>query len=223
MAMASGRVRRPRFSVNVVEVFDVFVKFLIARENIIWIHPDLRAGKIIHKPYFSYASGDIIMCGCRNTDMCANLLQRGVFSAPLKYGTAPRVGKTIDSALEYCHKLLEEGGTCERTLPSTYSVWKKSSATQCRCSRPSSSASTCLQCLGSASPSAPSSSGSRASRASTPAARWSAGRARPMLAPRRRERKRSRPSAASQTGTATPWCCSRWSASSCCSFSHGSV
>eukprot|EP00446_Apocalathium_sp_SHHI-4_P085156 CAMPEP_0177478264 /NCGR_PEP_ID=MMETSP0369-20130122/24591_1 /TAXON_ID=447022 ORGANISM="Scrippsiella hangoei-like, Strain SHHI-4" /NCGR_SAMPLE_ID=MMETSP0369 /ASSEMBLY_ACC=CAM_ASM_000364 /LENGTH=413 /DNA_ID=CAMNT_0018953677 /DNA_START=146 /DNA_END=1387 /DNA_ORIENTATION=+ len=72
------------------------------------------------------------MCGYRNTDMCANLLQRGVFSAPLKYGTAPRVGKTIDSALEYCHKLLEEGGTCERTLPSTYSVWKKSSATQCR-------------------------------------------------------------------------------------------
>eukprot|EP00932_Pfiesteria_piscicida_P001660 SRR837773.11610.p2 GENE.SRR837773.11610~~SRR837773.11610.p2 ORF type:complete len:448 (-),score=128.00 SRR837773.11610:55-1209(-) len=72
------------------------------------------------------------MCGYRNVDMCANLLDRGVFDAPLRYGTAPRVGKTIDSALEYCHKLLEPGGVCERTLPSTYTVWKKSSEEQCR-------------------------------------------------------------------------------------------
>jgi len=123
-----------KYVVNPVEVFDVFVKFLLAREKLIWIHPDLRAGRAIHKAYFTYASGDLIMCSYRNTDMCVNLLQRGVFDAPLKYRTAPRVGETIDSALAYCYALLDEGGVCERTLPSTYSVWKKASIKQCKSS-----------------------------------------------------------------------------------------
>lgn len=130
--LAAKKALQCKYAVNPVEVFDVFVKFLLNRESIIWIHPDLRSGQAIHKAYFTYAAGDIIMCSYRNTDMCANLLQRGVFDGPLKYGTAPRVGKTIDSALSYCYGLLEEGGVCERTLPSTYSVWKKASAAQCR-------------------------------------------------------------------------------------------
>jgi len=120
-----------KYVVNPVEVFNVFVTFLLKRENIIWIHPDVRAGKKIPKAYFMYASGDLIMCGYRNQNMCANLLLRGNFDAPLKYGRAPRVGTTINTALEYCYALLEPGGTCERTLPSTYSVWKKSSEDQC--------------------------------------------------------------------------------------------
>jgi len=120
-----------KYTVDPVEVFDIFVKFLLDREGIIWIHPDLRAAKKIHKAYFTYAAGDIIMCSYRNTDMCANLLQRGFFDAPLRYGTAPRVGTTIDSALAYCYSLLEQGGVCERTLPSTYAVWQKGSAEQC--------------------------------------------------------------------------------------------
>jgi hypothetical protein len=120
-----------KYVVNPVEVFDVFISFLKTRENILWLHPDIKAGKAIHKPYFWFAAGDIIMCGYRNEYMCPNLLKRGVFHAPLKYHTAPRVGTTIDSALDYCYELLKPGGTCQRTLPSTYSVWKVSSANQC--------------------------------------------------------------------------------------------
>jgi len=120
-----------KYVVNPVEVFDVFVQFLKKREKVIWLHPELKAGREIRKAYFTYASGDLIMCGYRNAAMCPNLLTRGIFDAPLRYGTAPRVGKTINSALEYCYGLLESGGTCERTLPSTYSVWRKSSGDQC--------------------------------------------------------------------------------------------
>merc|ERR1719443_2263093 len=134
---ARGEVEKRRdelkcsYAVDPVEVFDVFHKFLLERRSLIWLHPDVVAGKAIHKPYFEYAMGDIIMCGYRNTDMCSNLLQRGVFDAPLEFGTAPRVGKTIDSALAYCRELLRSGGTCETTLPSTYSVWRIDSAQQC--------------------------------------------------------------------------------------------
>ena len=58
-------------------------------------------------------------------------MQRGYYHAPLKYGTAPRVGKTIESALKYCKNLLVPGGACERSLPSTYAVWKTTSTTEC--------------------------------------------------------------------------------------------
>lgn len=121
-----------KYIVNPVEVFDVFINFLKTREKILWLHPDIKAGKAIHKPYFWFAAGDIIMCGYRNEYMCPNLLKRGVFHAPLKHHTAPRVGTTIDSALEYCYNLLKDGGTCQRMLPSTYSVWRVSSSNQCQ-------------------------------------------------------------------------------------------
>jgi arginine exporter protein ArgO len=120
-----------KYAVNPVEVFDVFVNLLKDREGIIWLHPDVKARRAIPKPYFTYAAGDIIMCGYRSTDMCANVLQMGAFDAPLKTGLAPRVGKTIDSALDYCYDLLKVGGTCERTLPSTYAVWRKNGEEQC--------------------------------------------------------------------------------------------
>lgn len=130
-AVASRAAIQCKYVVDPVEVFDVFVKFILAREEHLWIHPDLRAGRSIHKAYFTFASGDLIMCGYRDIKMCPNLLERGVFDAPLREGTAPRVGTTIDSALNYCRGLLEEGGTCERNLPSTYGVWKVSSERQC--------------------------------------------------------------------------------------------
>jgi hypothetical protein len=121
-----------KYVVDPVEVFDVFITFIKEREKIIWVHPDVRDGTAIPKAYFTYAVGDIIMCGYRNEKMCANLLQRGFFDAPLTHHGVPRVGNTINSALDYCYDLLRPGGTCEITLPSTYSVWKMASDQECQ-------------------------------------------------------------------------------------------
>lgn len=71
------------------------------------------------------------MCNYRNVEMCPNLLKRGFFDDPLMTGSSPRVGKTIESALNYCYELLKPGGVCERSLPSAYSVWRKASEKQC--------------------------------------------------------------------------------------------
>jgi hypothetical protein len=120
-----------KYGVDPIEVFSVYKKFLLGREKLIYLEPDLREGRFIRQAYFRYAAGDIIMCGYRSSDMCPNLLKRGFFDEPLKEGSVPRIGKTIDSALQYCNRLLEEGGTCERTLPSTYAVWRRSSEDQC--------------------------------------------------------------------------------------------
>jgi hypothetical protein len=129
--LASKDKLKCSYAVNPVEVFDVFISFLKSRSNLIWLHPDVVAGKAVHLPYFKYAMGDIVMCGYRSTDMCSNLVKSGFFHAALKYGTAPRVGTEIDSALKYCHKLLRPGGICDTALPSTYSVWKIASEAQC--------------------------------------------------------------------------------------------
>lgn len=119
------------FAVDPLEVFNVFVSFLKKRADVIWLHPLVQSGQALHKPYFDFAKGDIIMCNYRNEEMCPNLLKRGFFDGPLKDGNSPRVGKTIESALNYCYQLLKTGGICERSLPSAYSVWRKSSEKQC--------------------------------------------------------------------------------------------
>jgi hypothetical protein len=120
-----------QYAVDPLEVFNVFIKFLKKRSDVIWLHPLVLSGKAMHKAYFDFAKGDIIMCNYRNEDMCPNLLQRGFFDGPLEAGNSPRIGKTIDSALDYCHELLRSNGVCERSLPSTYSVWRKASEKQC--------------------------------------------------------------------------------------------
>merc|ERR1719316_542640 len=120
-----------KYFVDPIEVFDVLIKMLKERESILWLHPDVKAGSAIHLPYFTYIMSDLIMCGYRSEDMCANLLERGFFHAPMKYNTSPRVGNTIDSALQYCKELLTPGGICARNLPSTYAVWQITSGAEC--------------------------------------------------------------------------------------------
>jgi hypothetical protein len=120
-----------KYVVDPLEIFDMMVLLLKKRRHIIWLHPDVLAGKSIPKAYFTYAMGDIIMCGYRNEDMCGNLLKRGVFDVPLKEGKSPRVGTTINSAMQYCRTMLQPRGTCEVLLPSTYSTWKIESVAQC--------------------------------------------------------------------------------------------
>lgn len=120
-----------KYVVDPLDVFHVLVNMLKLRESIIWLHPDIKSGTAIHFSYFTYAMGDLLMCGYRSEDMCSNILQRGFFDGPLKEGTAPRVGTTIESALKYCRALLRPGGTCEHLLPSTYATWKISSGQEC--------------------------------------------------------------------------------------------
>jgi len=68
-----------KYVVDPLLVFDVFTNLVIAREKIIWVHPDIKKGEAIAKPYFTYAAGDVIMCMYRNEKMCANVLSRGFF------------------------------------------------------------------------------------------------------------------------------------------------
>jgi len=123
---------RCKYAVDPVEVFDVLIGLLKERKKHIWLHDDIKDSKAIHKHYFTYIMGDVAMCGYRNGDMCGNLIKRGFFDAALVHGESPRVGTSVRSALDYCHNLLDQGGFCERYLPSTYSTWKIESVQECK-------------------------------------------------------------------------------------------
>jgi len=120
-----------KYAVDPLEVFGVLITLLKERSKLIYLHPNVVNGSAIDKAYFTYIMGDVAMCGYRNQDMCPNLLKRGYFDAPLTNVSVPRVGTTIADALRYCHDLLDEGGLCERLLPSTYSTWKIESVEEC--------------------------------------------------------------------------------------------
>jgi len=129
--MQSREELKCKFAVDPVEVFSVLGLMLKEREQHIWIHPDVTAGKSIHKMYFTYIMGDVAMCGYRSGDMCGNLVKSGFFDAALMQGNIPRVGTSVRSALTYCNNLLDKGGICDRTLPTTYTSWKIESTQEC--------------------------------------------------------------------------------------------
>jgi hypothetical protein len=129
--IAAEETLKCKYAVNPVEVFDVLINMIKKRSHLIWIHPDIAEGKAIHFAYFQYAIGDITMCGYRSDQMCPNLVQRGYFDSAFIHGTAPRVGKTTETALHYCRSLLQDQGVCEELLPSTYTVWKIASGMEC--------------------------------------------------------------------------------------------
>jgi hypothetical protein len=120
-----------KFAVNPVEIFDVLINIVKKRSHLIWVHPDIQNANAIHFAYFQYALGDIAMCGYREEAMCPNLIKRGYFDTAFVHGTAPRVGKTTETALAYCRGLLQPQGICEELLPSTYTVWKIASSGEC--------------------------------------------------------------------------------------------
>jgi len=130
-AMQSKEALQCKYGVNPVEIFDAVILLLRERSEYIWLHPDIKQSVSIKKTYFTYIMGDIAMCTYRNEDMCANLVQNGVFKAPLETGQVPRVGTSIRSALDYCRSLLDQGGICERVLPSSYRTWQIESVQEC--------------------------------------------------------------------------------------------
>lgn len=130
-AKASSEELTCSYGVDPTEAFDVVANFVRKRRDHLWVHPDLLDFSVIHRAYFDYALGDILMCGYRDQELCPNLLERGVFEAPLTFGNVPRVGSTAQSALEYCYELLKPNGVCESIMPSSYTNWKVMSQQEC--------------------------------------------------------------------------------------------
>jgi len=77
----------------------------------------------IPKAYFDFWIGDAMMCSFFDSSSCEAAAMDGVFEAALRPGRVSADAKGIhdlDSAIQYCYRMLAPGGGCEALLPTDF-------------------------------------------------------------------------------------------------------
>jgi len=88
-----------------------------------YLTADVREGRAIPKAYFEYWTGDAMTCSLFDSSSCEAAARDGVFKEALHPGriSAGAKGiKDLDSAIEYCYRMLQPGGGCETLLPTDF-------------------------------------------------------------------------------------------------------
>lgn len=89
--------------------------------NTFYLTPDVDNNRAIPKAYFNYWAGDAMMCSFFDSNSCEGVAKDGVFAEALRPGRVSAGAKgieSLDSAIEYCYRLLSTpGGFCETLLP----------------------------------------------------------------------------------------------------------
>eukprot|EP00403_Amphidinium_massartii_P011744 CAMPEP_0178415110 /NCGR_PEP_ID=MMETSP0689_2-20121128/23383_1 /TAXON_ID=160604 /ORGANISM="Amphidinium massartii, Strain CS-259" /LENGTH=602 /DNA_ID=CAMNT_0020036421 /DNA_START=74 /DNA_END=1879 /DNA_ORIENTATION=+ len=89
----------------------------------------------VPKAYFEVWTGLVTLCGAVDTGHCGPMLMRGVFDGLLNSSSVDGhhwAGVTnLATALEYCNRLLRDGGICEQSLPPTFVVYKSTAEQAC--------------------------------------------------------------------------------------------
>jgi hypothetical protein len=86
----------------------------------LFLPPEVQQERSIPKAYFKYWAGDAMMCGLFDADSCEAAAKSGVFTTALVPGRMSPRAKGIydlDSAIQYCYRMLQDGGGCEALLP----------------------------------------------------------------------------------------------------------
>jgi len=89
----------------------------------LYLSPDLQSGKAVSKAYFNFWKGDAMMCGLFDSNSCEAAAKSGVFTSALVPGRLSSQMKGIndlDSAIQYCYRMLQGGGGCETLLPTDF-------------------------------------------------------------------------------------------------------
>jgi hypothetical protein len=91
----------------------------------------------IPKPYFEWYKALIVVCVPFDVSRCGQLVQQGVFDGAI--GQADKVVRgglrggiyDLDSALDFCQRMLRPNGICEQTLPHTYRLYRARVSEKC--------------------------------------------------------------------------------------------
>jgi len=89
----------------------------------LYLSPGLQNGRSVTKAYFNYWKGDAMMCGMFDANSCEAAAKQGVFKSALVPGRISPQMKGItdlDSAIQYCYRMLQGGGGCETLLPTDF-------------------------------------------------------------------------------------------------------
>jgi len=88
-----------------------------------YLTPGIDNETAIPKAYFNFWSGDAMMCSFFDSSSCEAAAKDGVFEEALQPGRISSQSKGIrdlDSAIQYCYRMLSPGGGCESLLPTDF-------------------------------------------------------------------------------------------------------
>lgn len=90
--------------------------------------------RAIPKVVFDWWRGLVTICVATDAARCSELVSRGIFDAVMgaKDPSKHRGGVVdLDTAIDYCQRLLVPGGICEKTLPGTYMMHRSRVTEKC--------------------------------------------------------------------------------------------
>lgn len=88
-----------------------------------YLSNDIQQRRAIPKAYFQYWQGDAMMCSFFDPDSCEAAASDNLFREALHPGRISARTKGIndlDSAIQYCYRMLQPGGGCETVLPTDF-------------------------------------------------------------------------------------------------------
>mmetsp|Transcript_86464 Transcript_86464/g.153116 ORF Transcript_86464/g.153116 Transcript_86464/m.153116 type:complete len:792 (-) Transcript_86464:78-2453(-) len=90
--------------------------------------------RAIPKADFDQWRGLVTICVASDVARCSELVSKGIFDAVIG-APNPRMHRggvvDLDSAIDYCQRLLVPGGLCEKTLPGTYMMYRARVSEKC--------------------------------------------------------------------------------------------
>lgn len=96
---------------------------------------DIEHRKAISKKYFDWWKALAVLCVTPDPMQCSRLVQRGIFDGAI--GMARSTGVTrggisdLDTALDFCQRMLSKNGICEKTLPGSYTMYRSRVMDKC--------------------------------------------------------------------------------------------
>jgi hypothetical protein len=89
--------------------------------------------RAVPKAYFDWWKGLSVICVAHDVSRCGELVARGIFDGAIRSDQRFEKGGVhdLDSALDYCQRLLRPGGICEKTLPGAYMMYRSRVSAKC--------------------------------------------------------------------------------------------
>merc|ERR1719253_1750648 len=76
-----------------------------------------------------------VMCMATDVHRCSSLVRDGVFDGAIRMAKEAGITRggvgDLDTALDFCQRLLIRNGLCERTLPGSYLMYRSRANTMC--------------------------------------------------------------------------------------------
>jgi len=128
----AANVRKKLHGVSPESIFNNIINGLRAskffeedrgRNRTLYLTADVDYERAIPKAYFNYWMGDAMMCTFFDSSSCEAAARDGVFEEALRPGRISADAKGIydlDSAIQYCYRMLQKGGGCETLLPTDF-------------------------------------------------------------------------------------------------------